>query len=182
MKAPRFTIRSLLILVALVALLIEANMLWSRSRQYRAKALSHTSQQRQHARIAAEDIKLADSAIGLNDRKIAETTEKVRQAKADIEKNEAFAKAHANSEIDSKFAVMRRTLDELSLQSHLTHLKMLEQDRDFNMQATARIREEAKHKARLAQYHAALARKYRRAASRPWFGVSADPPMPTTDP
>jgi hypothetical protein len=31
---------------------------------------------------------------------------------------------------------------------------------------------------RLAEYHAALARKYARAAARPWFSVASDPPQP----
>ena len=53
MKSPRFTIRSLLILVALVALLIEGQMLWSRSRQYKAKAAFHASQERSH-KVQAE--------------------------------------------------------------------------------------------------------------------------------
>ena len=178
MKAPRFTIRSLLILVALVAMLIEGQMLWSRSRQYQAKAVFHTSQQRQHASVAAKYIKAANSLVKRADAEVANAIEVIGQTKAKIEENEIYAKAHAGSKIDSEYAERSREIYNSSLKLDSLQLEMCKLNQKSNTQTANWGRDYAKGETRLAQYHATLARKYRCAASRPWFGVSADPPIP----
>jgi hypothetical protein len=42
----------------------------------------------------------------------------------------------------------------------------------------AETRADARVEARIGEYHAALARKYQRAAARPWLPVAPDPPPP----
>jgi hypothetical protein len=181
MKAPRFTIRSLLILVALVALVIEANMLWSRSQRYRAKAVFHASQERQLAREAAKYIKAANSLVKRADAEVAKAIEVIGQTKAKIEENEIYAKAHAGSKIDSEYAERSREIYNASLKLDNLQLEMCKLNQKSNTQTANWGRDYAKGETRLAQYHASLACKYLRAASRPWFGVAADPPAPSTD-
>jgi hypothetical protein len=175
MKVPRFTIRSLLILVALVAMTIEGQMLWSRSKQYRAKAVFHAMEERKFRLSAKEWLEGADRNVTA----VAKAVKLVEDVKAKIKENELYAQANADSKIESEFANNRQVGYRLLLESREIMLKSRRYD---EAESAVRYRSYAADESRLAAYHAALSREYHRAEYRPWFGVAADPPIPSKTP
>jgi len=164
MKSPRYSLRTLLALVALVGLLIGAWMMWSRSNAYRLRAEFHAGQERLHQEGARLLFDAARRRSASARDRAAKAIKEAEEAKGGLAKAENTA---AGSILASYRDAYRR---QASLAQMELQVSQSEEEDATSFHASAQWYE------RLAGHHAALKRKYRRAASMPWLAVAPDPP------
>jgi hypothetical protein len=162
MKLPRFRLRTLMIVVAIIAIAAYGDVLRRRRAEYlrRAAALAMPEQASRGAR---------DS----NKKMLTEFKEKFEQRKDWERRNVDQLKRMAEDDLlSSETQAKWRDLQRMAEQS----LGESEQRQD---ELTSSVNAEIARWSRSYDHFSALRRKYERAARYPWLPVSPDPPDPT---
>ena len=165
MTRLRFRLWTLMALVATVALVVSAGMMWSRSRTYRARAMFHARMERGYLQMSLQWSEMSrQMADGFTDTvaRAADSAKRAEEAEAKAAKvNPAYLaemfREHARSDRETATEDQRRV--EAAVQHSIS----------------ATCREMAVNEANLVAHHAVLMRKYMTAASNPWRRVAPDP-------
>jgi hypothetical protein len=175
MRMPRMTTRRWMVAVAALAVALggyrEATRLKRNRDEFLARAAGHVAEAAYYRRLVA-----SSQPSVLHDKMVARewaAMESMSPARSDTEFNRTLELAFGLPEFHSTQA------DEDD------HVRFREaQARAGPMAERGRIlranhlQRELEYHQRRAEYHAAVGRKYRAAASRPWLRIAPDPPKP----
>jgi tetratricopeptide (TPR) repeat protein len=164
MRLPRLrlTVRRMMIVIAALALVLGSSIEAIRLRRWRDEFLMRAQAHAQYERINLESEGLARNM-----------TKFYRDS---AESDEASSKRWSSPGVLSRLLGFKGEPGLAEIHSNLAeiHSKQAEREKDLAIQG----RDQATKYAEAAAYHAALKRKYLRAASRPWLPVEPDPPPP----
>jgi hypothetical protein len=165
---PRFTIRRLMIVVAIAALLLSAGIgghgLVRRSRHFHQRAADYAKSENAFLALA----QLSERGVVLMQdqaKRLSLYQSLLRHVSV------SDRRLHPEVEVEDGIARLRNEIQ-----------KMVEQSQDRNQRNVESFLRNAPFFRSLASYHAQMKRKYQRAASRPWETVPPDPPPPAMPP
>ena len=101
-----------------------------------------------------------------------------KRRKQKSKKMSCTRQANIDSKINSTHANELREIYRSLLELEEMNLEHCQSSQAYETEVVASFPGYAAKESQLAAYHAALSRKYHCEASRPWFGVDADPPTP----
>lgn len=179
MRFPRlrFTVRRLMFAVAVVAVLLTGGIWLHRALDYRKRAEDHASQEWSCQNTAEYDLASIDGHRKIHEeyaRSLRSNHEKGRKVLLNrLEKNK---KGKGLEFVQERRDIERQLTSLDTLDKRMEAL--ISMDRYVTEKIAAKERKAGEHFRLLAEWHARLKRKYRRAMWHPWAPVAPDSPPP----